>query len=425
MIEDIPLGALLSLLAVLLLLSAFFSGTETALMTVNRYRLRHRAREGHRGARLAESLLQRPDRLISLMLLGSNVANSLATSVVTLLALRIGSTFGVAAASIGIAFVILIFTDIAPKTLGALQPERLALPAAFVYYVLLKVTLPAVWLVSVISNGLLRLVGVRPDEVSQQHLTLDELRTIVAESGALLPRRRQRMLLAILELEDMTVEEIMIPDNELEGIDLDDDWPRIVEAIARSTHSRLPVYRGKVNDIVGILPVSRLVRPGLSGLDRATLEKLAEEAYFVPEGTSLHGLLIQFQRSGQRTAFVVDEYGDVQGMVTVEDILEEILGEFSSSRAEAPADVRREDDGSSFVVNAGANVRALNRTMNWQLPTDGPTTLNGLILEKLETIPAAGTVLELNGYPIEIMETADNVVRTVRVRARAGTSAGG
>ena len=415
MADDVAAGPLVALLILLLLISAFFSGSETALLTLNRYRLRHKARQGHLGARLAEKLLARPDRLISLILIGSNIANTLATSLVTLAALRIGGPAGVAIASIGLAFVIMVFTDVMPKTVGALRSEQLGLPAAIVYYGLLKATLPVVWLVTAISNNLLRLFGVRPDQHTQQNLTLDELRTLVTDSGALLPRRRQRMLMSILDLEDMTVDEIMIPDNELVGIDLEDEWPAIVSMIMESPHSRLPVYRGNIENLAGLLPVRALVAAMEGPLNAAAIEQLMAEPFFVPEGTSVHGLLVQFHRTGQRTAFVVDEYGDIQGMITIEDILEEILGEFSANPEVTESDVKKEGAADAWVVNAGINVRGLNRRMHWQLPTDGPTTLNGLILEQLETIPECGTTLGLNGYRVEILETGDNVVRTVRI----------
>ncbi len=423
--DDLSAGTLIALLVLLLLISAFFSGSETALLTLNRYRLRHKARQGHLGARLAERLLARPDRLISLILIGSNIANTLATALVTLVALRIGGPAGVAVASVGLAFVIMVFTDVMPKTLGALRSEAFGLPAAIVYYFLLKATLPVVWLITAISNALLRLFGVRPDQVNQHHLTLEELRTLVTDAGTKLPRRRQRMLMSILELEDMTVDEIMIPDNELVGIDLDSEWHEIATTITTSRHSRLPVFRGNIENLVGILYIRKLVLASTGTLDKATIEATMDEPFFIPEGTSLHSLLAQFRRSRQRTAFVVDEYGDIQGLVTIEDLLEEILGEFSSSGEEVPEEVRREEKSDAWLVSASINVRALNRMMNWHLPTDGPTTLNGLILEQLEAFPACGTALQLNGYPVEITETGDNVIRTVRIRPPPqGESAG-
>lgn len=414
--DDLSASTLIALLVLLLLISAFFSGSETALLTLNRYRLRHKARQGHLGARLAERLLARPDRLISLILIGSNIANTLATSLVTVAALRIGGPAGVAIASVGLAFVIMVFTDVMPKTLGALRSEKFGPPAAIVYFVLLKVTLPVVWFISAISNSLLRLFGVRPDEVNQHHLTLEELRTLVTEAGTKLPRRRQHMLMSILELEQMTVDEIMIPDNELVGIDLDSEWHEIATTITTSRHSRLPVFQGSIENLLGILYIRKLVLASAGTLDKAVIQSTMDEAFFIPEGTSLHGLLAQFRHTGQRTAFVVDEYGDIQGLVTIEDLLEEILGEFSNGGESSPEEVRREDKTDSWLVNASINVRALNRMMHWHLPTDGPTTLNGLILEQLETFPAPGTVLLLNGYPVEITDTGDNVVRTVRIR---------
>lgn len=414
--DDLSGSTLIALLVLLLLISAFFSGSETALLTLNRYRLRHKARQGHLGARLAERLLARPDHLISLILIGSNIANTLATALVTMAALRIGGPGGVAIASVGMAFVIMVFTDVMPKTLGALRSETLGLPAAIIYFVLLKVTLPVVWCISAISNALLRLFGVRPDQSSLHHLTLEELRTLVTEAGTKLPRRRQRMLMSILELEEMTVDEIMIPDNELVGIDLDNEWNEIATTITTSRHSRLPVFQGSIENLLGILYIRKLVMTGTGALDKAVIESTMDEPFFVPEGTSLHGLLGQFQRSGQRTAFVVDEYGDIQGLVTIEDLLEEILGEFSGNSTETPDEIRREDKSDSWLVDASINVRALNRRMRWHLPTDGPTTLNGLILEQLETFPGCGTVLKLNGYPVEITETGDNVIRMVRIR---------
>jgi Mg2+/Co2+ transporter CorB len=416
LIESASPTFLATLLAMLLLVSAFFSGSETALLTLNRYRLRHRAREGHLGARLAEKLLARPDRLISLILIGSNIANTLASSLVTLIALQIGGPGGVALASVALAFVIMLFTDVIPKTLGAVRSDQLGPVAAIVYYGLLKVALPIVWFITLISNGLLALVGVRGDQPDHQHLTLDELRTIVTETGAKLPRRRQRMLLSILELEDMTVDEIMIPDNELVGLDLDEDWPTALEIIRNEPHSRFPVFRGSIENLVGLLHVRSLVQLGGGTPEVGAVESLLTEPFFIPEGTSVHGLLVQFQRSGQRTAFVVDEYGDIQGMVTIENILEEILGEFTSQASVDEPTVRPAPDGAGFLVDAGINVRDLNRSMGWKLPTDGPTTLNGLILEQLETIPAPGTTLLVAGYAIEIIDLADNAVNAVRIR---------
>ncbi len=415
--DDVPLGILLGFLALLLFLSAFFSGTETALMSVNRYRLRHKARSGHRGAQLTEKLLARPDRLIGLVLLGDNLVNIIAAQLVGFIAFRLGGTLWVAASGVIFTLVVLIFAEVTPKTLAALRPEHIAIPASYVYYPLLKITWPLVRLINMLANGLLQLMGVRPEQGEEDNLTIEELRTLVTESGSLLPRRRHRMLMRILELQDVTVDDIMIPHNEVVGIDLNDDWDEIVRSIRESSYTRLPVYRDNIDNVVGVLHLKSLVQQAsLETLDRRKLLQLLQEPYFVPEGTSLNQQLVQFQHTRQRTAFVVDEYGDIQGIVTLEDILEEIVGEFTTEPASELGDVVYDPKTGGYVVNASANVRALNRMLNWHLPVDGPKTLNGLILEQLQAIPEKGTELVLDDYSTEILETADNVVRTVRIR---------
>ena len=415
MSDDVPLGVLIGLLIFLLGCSAFFSGSETALMRLNRYRLRHKAKAGHRGAKLAEKLLEQPDRLIGLILLGNNLVNILASQIVAVIAFNLGGTLWFAASGFILTFVILIFAEVTPKTLAALYPERVALPAAFIYFPLLKIVLPLVRLINALSNGLLRLLGVNAKDADGENLTIEELRTLVTESGALLPPRRHQMLVGILALQDITVDDIMIPQTEVVGIDLADDWTDILQTIRDSSFTRLPVFRDSIDNVIGILHLKRLVKSaGLEQLNKQTLTGLVEDPYFVPESTPLNKQIVQFQQARQRTAFIVDEYGDIQGIVTLEDILEEIVGEFTSEPVPAHADVRK-DDQSGYIVKASANVRALNRTMNWHLPTSGPKTLNGLILEQLETIPEQGTGLMLDDYPVEILKTSESVVKTVRI----------
>jgi Mg2+/Co2+ transporter CorB len=418
-LNDVPLSTLYSLLGVLLVLSAFLSSTETALMSINRYRLRHRARQGQRAARLAEALLQRPDRLIGLILLGNNFVNIFASSLVTIIALRLGGEGAIAIGAGLLTLVILIFAEVAPKTFAALHPERIALPAALIYYPLLKVAYPLVWLVNLMANAVLRLLGIRAEQVQGHALSHEELRTVVSEAGAIIPKRHQRMLISVLELQDVTVDDIMVPRNEIDGLDLEDDWEDLREQITISQHTRLPVYRGDLDEVVGILHLRTIM--GELAEDELTREHLtakALEPYFVPEGTPLHIQLVNFQRAKRRLALVVDEYGDIQGLVTLDDILEEIVGEFTTD----PADIYREvqpEPGGTFMVSGGANVRELNRMMGWRLPTDGPKTLNGLIVERLETIPEAGAQLQLAGYLLEIVQTSENAVRSVRVHPPA------
>jgi len=399
-------------------LSAFFSSTETALMSINRYRLRHRAREGSTGARAAENLLAQPDRLIGLILVCNNFVNSAAAAIVTVISLSLG---GEASAAIGVGLftvVLIIFGEVAPKTFGALYPEKLALPAALIYQVLLKVLYPIVWATNLLANGVLRLLGISREKAGTTSLSREELRTVVAEASTVIPHRHQRMLMSILDLERINVEDIMVPRNEIVGIDVSDEWEDVLEQLRESRHTRIPVYDGSIDELVGILHMKKVARLlARDEFDREQLVALARsrEPYYVPEGTSLNTQLLNFQRQRRRVAFVVDEYGDVQGLVTLEDLLEEIVGEFTSDTSSLHKDVIKEKGG-SFIVNASASVRTLNRKMAWTLPTSGPRTLNGLIIEYLETIPEAGISLRVNDYSIDILQTGDNAVKTVRLK---------
>ncbi len=412
------LGLLIVTLLGLLLLAAFFAGSETALMSVNRYRLRHRALAGQRGARLAEALLARPDRLIGLILLLSTIVNVVTPTLVGIITFRVGGDFLVAAGVVALTFVLLIFCEVAPKTFAALHPEAIALPAAYVYTPLLKLLYPFVWATNLLANGTLRLLGA-PQRQASHALSSEELRTVVAEAGAMIPQRGRQMLVSILDLEKATVEDIMVPRPEIVGIDIDDDWDMIIDQLRQSQHTRLPVYEGEIDRIIGVLHMKSVVHELVRGrVERAKLIQIARERepYFVPSGTTLSTQLLNFQRNKRRLAFVVDEYGDIQGLVTLEDILEEIVGEFTTDPATMMhSDVHPEPDG-CFVVNASATVRALNRSMRWNLPTDGPKTLNGLIVEFLETIPDVGTTLKLADYTIEVLQTAENTIKTVRIR---------
>jgi len=418
--DDVPLGFLVGFLIVLIFLSAFFSGTETALIALNRYRLRHKARSGHRGARFAESLLQRPDRLITLILFGNNLVNFTAAVIAGAITLRLfGSAAWITVAgTVVFTLVVLIFAEVMPKTLAALHPESLAFPASYIYYPLQKIAFPLIWLIGLVANSLLKLAGVNPTDAGQDNLTLEELRVIVNEAGSLLPRKRHRMLQGILELEEMSVDDVMVPHNDITGIDLDDDWETVLETIRTSTYTRLPIYRDSIDHVIGMLDLRRLIlNEGLDDLAPNKLAAIMDDPYFIPEGTALHKQLVQFQQNRKRAALVVDEYGDIQGLVTLEDILEEIVGEFTTDITPAHTDVTPDKGDSSYLVNASANIRSLNRMMNWDLPTDGAKTLNGVILEHLETIPETGTGLQLGDYPIEIVQTSDNVVNLVRIHS--------
>lgn len=415
---DIPLSILLGALFFLIILSAFFSGSETGLMTLNRYRLRHLARGGSPGARRAQKLLERPDRLIGLILLGNNFVNIMASALATVIAIRLLGEAGIMVATALLTVVILLFAEVTPKTLAALRPERIAFPAAFVYGPLLRVFYPLVWVINIIANNILRLFGVSPDEGTQTALSSEELRTVVLEAGAMIPKRHQKMLLNLLDLEKITVEDIMVPRNEIDGVDLTESLEEIEDFLSHTQYTRLPVYEESIDHVVGILHmrnVTPLLRAG--ELSHDSIRRIAREPYFIPEGTPLNRQLLNFQREGRRTGLVVDEYGDILGLATLEDILEEIVGEFTTDPYSLYKDITPQEDG-SFLVDATAAVRELNRALRMELPTSGPKTLNGLILEHMEAIPEPGTSLLLAGYPVEIVQTRDNAVKTVRIDPR-------
>ena len=414
--DEIPLSALFGALILLIFLSAFFSGSETGLMTLNRYRLRHLARAGHRGAGRAQRLLERPDRLIGLILLGNNFVNILASSLATIIALRLLGQAGIAVAAGLLTLVILIFAEVTPKTLAALHPERVAFPAAFIYTPLLKVLYPLVWAVNVIANGILRLFGVSPEDATVQPLSSEELRTVVLEAGAMIPKRHQKMLLNLMDLEKVTVEDIMVPRNEIVGIDVEDEWDEVIRELTTSQYTRLPVFQENIDHVIGFLHLRNVLSPLLRGeLDRARLLAAVREPYFIPEATPLNRQLLNFQRERRRIGLVVDEYGDIQGLVTLEDILEEVIGEFTTDPSATLREIVPQNDG-SFLVDGTAAVREVNRVLHIHLPTHGPKTVNGLILEYLEAIPEPGTSLLLGGYPVEIVQTKENAVKIARIQ---------
>ncbi|MCF1182148.1 HlyC/CorC family transporter [Marichromatium gracile] len=417
--NDFPLPGLFLILFLLILLSAFFSGSETALLTLNRYRLRHQADQGNRGARRARKLLDRPDRLIGLILLGNNFVNIMASSLATVIAIRLGGEAAIGIAAGLLTLVILIFAEVTPKTYATLHPERLAFPAAYVYGPLLKLLYPVVWLVNLFTNNLLRLIGIAPEDGGQgTALSREELRTVVSEAGAMIPERSRSMLLGILDLERATVEDIMIPRNEVDGIDIQDSEEEIIQAVRNTNYTRLPLYDGGIDNVIGVFHARNALHALLEkGLGKEHLRAIARQPYFVPEGTQLYQQLLNFQHTKQRVGLVVDEYGDFQGLITLADLLEEIVGEFTTDPSDSISEIQPAEDG-SLLIDCGIGLRELNRVLRWELPTDGPKTLNGLILEYLETIPEPGTSLKLSGHPMEIIQTADNGVKTVRIIPR-------
>ena len=422
--NDLPPGLLFALIGLLIVISAFFSSSETSMMALNRYRLRHQAKSGHRGAKRAMELLARPDKLIGVILIGNNLVNILASVIAGAVFTKLYGEAGVWYATAALTVVVLIFAEVTPKTIAALHPEKIAFPASLLLRPLLFLLSPFVWLVGSVSNALARLVGVEAGKESEaEHLAPEELRSVVFESGALLPTKHKGMLLNVLDLDQATVEDIMIPRNEVIGVDLDNSAEAILQQLAESSFTRLPVYRGDINQVVGILHLRRaaqILRDGPEDLTAETLKSHLNEPYFVPEATPLPTLLMNFQQKKRRMGLVVDEYGEVMGIVTLEDLLEEIVGDFTASPV--PSDdeeiVKQEDDW--YLVDGGTSIREMNRTLHWHLPTDGPKTFNGLIMEHLESIPEGNISLYIQDYLIEIVEVSDKMITSARIKKAGG-----
>jgi len=413
-LNEIPLSLLFVSLVLLLIISAFFSGAETALMALNRYRLLHRVKAGHPGAIRAQKLLRRPDRLIGLILLGNCFANILASSLTTVISLRLFGERGIAITAGVLTLAVLIFSEVAPKTLAARHPERLAFGSSWIIVPLMWLFYPVVWLVNMVANLLLRLLGFNPKGETHSALSKEELRTVVAEAGAMIPERYQNMLLSVLDLESASVEDIMIPRNEIKAIDLDADLDEIVEQIKNSRHTRLPVYRKSIDKVFGLLHLRKiLIRMTHSDFNKETIAKSLDKIHFIPENMPLHQLLLNFRRENSRFGLVIDEYGDVMGLVSLEDLLQEIVGEFTPDSF----DIQKQKDG-SYLVDASITLRELNRVTGWALPTEGPKTLNGLIIEYLENIPQPGTSLRLMDHHLEITKMEGNLIKQVLVNPR-------
>ncbi len=420
--NDVPLGLLFSILAGLIILSAFFSSSETGMMSLNRYRLKHLVKNKHKGAERATRLLEKPDRLIGVILIGNNLVNILATSLTTLIAIRIAGETGVIIASMILTLVILIFAEVTPKTIAALHPERIAFPASWVLRPLQVILWPFVWLINRVSNFLVRLFGVDPDNHnSDEHLNPDELRTVVDEAGDLIPDRHQGMLLNVLDLEKVTVEDIMIPRNEVIGLDLNDDISVLMQEIRASEYTRLPVFEEDINKIVGILHLrnsARFIHGDDTTVTKEAIKRFSSEPYFVPEATPLHTQLLNFQKAKTRMGMVVDEYGEVQGIVTLEDLLEEIVGDFTTNSAEEDHEDITKLEGDWYLIDGSASIREINRALSWEMPTDGPKTLNGLSVEYLENIPDANISYDIGQYRFATVEISDKRIEKVHVRAR-------
>lgn len=414
--DDNSLLALLLSFLALIIASAYFSSSETGMMSLNRYRLRHLARTNHAGAKRASKLLETPGKLIGVILIGNNFVNFLAASIATSIAIAVFGDPSPILTAVVLTLVVLIFAEVTPKTIAALYPEKVAYPSSLLLALLLKLLYPVVWIVNVVSNALVRLLGFSSEASGNENqLTPDELRTVVYESGGRIPRRRHGMLMNILDLERVTVDDILVPRHELVGIDIEDDLNDILLQISSAQHTRLPVYKHDIDNIVGVLHLrstGKLI--GIEELNKSALLQETAEPYFIPESTPLHTQLFNFQQKKERMAVVVDEYGAVKGIITLEDILEEIVGEFTTDLAASSKDIHPQDDG-SFLIDGSASVRDINRVLSWDLDSTGAKTLNGLLTESLESIPDSSVCINLEGYYAEIVQVKDNVIKTVKM----------
>jgi len=421
-LDDAPTIGLLCALFFLLVIIAFSSGTEVAMLSVNRYRVKYRAQQGQSTAKVLERLLQKPDDWLGANLVILAAASVFASAIATILAQRTGYSIAVPLTGFALTVVVIVFCELTPKIYAATYPERVALNAALIYRALVLVARPVLWLTNKMAYGLLRVFGVGKTSRANQSLSSEELRTVVAEAGPLIPARHRQMLLSILDLGQVTVNDIMIPRQEISAIDVQENWDDILDQLRQTPHTRLPVYDGELDKLLGILHMKRVAQELARGTltrDKLIEVAMSREPYFVPESTVLTVQLSQFQRNRRRLAFVVNEYGDIEGLVTLEDILEEIVGEFTTDPATVMhKDIHAEKPG-IFIVNASATIRAVNRALQWHLPTDGPKTINGLLLEQLETIPDPGTTLKVGDYQFEVLQIADNAIRTVRIYAPA------
>jgi len=392
-------------------------------MSINRYRLRHRAKQGDRGAIRTARLLERPERLISLILLGNNFVNILASAIATVIALRLMGEAGIAVATGVLTLVILVFAEVTPKTLATRRTEQIADIASAVYQPLMTIVYPLVLATNWLSERILSLFNAGQKDMEIEALSSDELRTVLNETTGMIPPRHREMLVNILDLSTVSVNDIMVPRNEITGLDLDDSWPDVKQQISESRHSRMLVYRENIDQVEGFVYLRKMLDLLATGqYTRETLEQTIREPYFIPEGTTLTVQLLNFQREKRRIGLVVDEYGDIQGLVTIEDIVEEIVGEFDTDPHRGPEEVQVQDDG-SFLVDGSAQIRALNKALNWHLSADGPKTLNGIVLEHFENFPPQGAVFTFNGHPITVVEVEENFVRQVRIDPRVDDDA--
>lgn len=412
---ELHLSTLFIMLFFLILLAAFFAGTEIGMMSLNRYKLKFLVKKEDKQAIRVNQIISRPDRLLSVVLIGNTLANIFASTIATLIGQRLYGDAGIAIATVILTLIVLVFSEMIPKTFAAIYPQRVAFATSLPLKILQWIFAPLVSLSSFMSNGVLRVFRVSIDKIQKESLTGEELRSVVHEAGGLLPIEHKSMLISLLDLETATVEDIMIPKSDIIGIDLEQPWSDLLEQLETARHTRLPLYRDSIDDLVGMIHVRDILNLAIENkLDLSSLLQAADKPYYIPEATPLNIQILNFRKMKRRSSFVVDEYGNIQGLVTMEDILEEIVGEFTTDVAALSRDITPQNDG-SVIVDASLTIRHLNRLMVWNLPSIGPKTLSGLIVEYLGYIPPAESCLTIESYRIEILKVGDNTIKSVKM----------
>ncbi len=411
--NEIPLWILLASIAFLVLMSAFFSGSETSMMAINRYRLKHLVKEKNKSAKRVSKLLEKTDRLLGVILIGNNFTHTLSTALATVVAIRIWSDNAVLAVTVFMTIIMIIFAEVMPKTIAALKPESIAFPSSYLLKPLSKILSPLITLVSFVSNNVTKLIGIDLDNANKDELKPEELRTLLQTSGV--PKRQEEMLMGIFDMDNLSVNDVMIPKNEIIGIDLNDETEDIVKQLQEIDFTYIPCYEDTIDNIQGFLSLNK--KAEFLGSEEKSIRSLRDELrepLFVPENTPLYKQLANFQSSGRRVGLIVDEYGDIEGIITLRSILEIIVGEITTESIEK-MDIMPQADG-SYLVDGSMMIREVNRRLKWELPTEGPKTLSGLILEEIQTIPDTNVGLSIESYRIETVLIKDNVIKLAKVK---------
>ena len=412
--DNISTEILIIVLVILFLLSAFFSGSETALMSINKYKMRHQAKLNNKGAKAAKKLLENPDKVIGVILLGNNLTNILITQIATLISLRLYGDIGLAIATGLLTIFILIFAELTPKTIGEMHSEKIAYSSSLLFKPMLIILYPLVFLINFIANSIIKIMGLK-DNASKSPLTSDELKTVLSESSIKFPKPHLKMLESIIDLEKATVEDIMIPRSDIYGIDIGEDIATVVNNFKRTPYTRIPVYEDNIENLLGLIHIKNIA-PMLASnsIDEIEIKKLIKKPYYIVSGTSLYSQLLNFQKEKRRIGFIVDEYGDIQGLVTLEDILEEIVGDFTSDPADSE-EIIPTDNENIFIIDGGAHIREINQILSINLNAKSAKTINGFILEHIENLPKINDIINIQGHTFKIIENLDNAVKTVHL----------